>query len=125
MVIAYLETKPKYQQGMSEEDFMKSLFAGFHGQAEPALRKYFKVVYGYHKQNMTPHNVFQKADEKAFIAMYNDLAPLYKPKMTQAEFERVLGVESFDQTAKTRESEPWWVDFLQKVAIIIIIILLG
>ena len=72
------------------------MFTGFEAKSAPALKKYFQTVYGYHKQNMHPDDVYQKADEKTFITVYNDLVSLYKPKMTKAEFERVVGLEFFD-----------------------------
>lgn len=113
MVIAYLETKPNYKEGMSEEEFLNSMFTGFKAQSEPALRKYFRVVYGYHKQNMHPDDVYLKADERAFIAVYNDLVSLYKPQMTKAEFRRVAGLESSDHLIKERG--PWWFNLLRKL----------
>lgn len=112
MVIAYLETKPIYKDGMSQEEFLNSMFAGFHAQSEPALRKYFQVVYGYHKQNLTPDDVYLKADERAFVAVYNDFVSLHKSQMTKAEFKRVVGLEAIDNSKGGRG--PWWFNWLRK-----------
>ena len=110
MVIAYLETKPIYQEGMSQEEFLNAMFTGFHAQSEPALRKYFQVVYSYHKQNLNPDDVYLKTDERAFVAVYNDLVSLYKPQMTKEEFRRTAGL---DATIGVRG--PWWFNWLRKI----------
>ena len=111
MVIAYLETKPNYKEGMSKEEFLNSMLAGVEAKSVPALKKYFGTVYDYHKQNMHPDEVYQKTDDKAFIAVYNDLVGLYKPKMSKPEFKRVVGLESLDNV----RTKPWWINWLRKV----------
>jgi hypothetical protein len=108
MVIGYLETKANYKEGISKEEFLNSMFKEYSSQSIPALRKYFGVVYDFHKQNLHPDDVYQKADDKAFLAINNDFVSLYKPTMTKSQFREILQIKT------AIGKKPIWINWIRK-----------